>query len=640
MANWIIDRTINLDEYKTRLVLNELLVEPRKTDNELEIILHQKGVLKNEGDGALRRRWYTYLRNYGLLVSDNVTEMGRLYASSQLSLQELSLLQLIKKQIKIVNNSTIFPLKVLVGVLSNLASKNVEEAYITREEFTNYIVNIPSDSMNDINNLTNSILTSRNKGLNLTNIDGQHDDIWFNSLSQTKLFDYYGRSLYVSNFRVLATINNYYNNHMTLPIDFGLFNFGLIDNIVLPSKINLPFDLTYAKNDKNAGGVLFDFFFSDIGLRKIEEKYYGNKEQYRGVETLLSKLKIDVSNKGVYIDYKNYPNIVVLKLIGSGDSELMEVAKIMQNITIDETNDIQEEIPYYDNCNRLIGGTNVILYGAPGTGKTYSTAVYALAILENSTIASVETKYPTRLDLMTEYKKQVSLGKIRFTTFHQNYSYEDFIQGLRPDLTTPMKFNYVDGVFKSIANEAEKDSFNNYVLIIDEINRANISKVFGELITLIEPDKRKGEINEIEVTLPSGETFSVPNNLYIIGTMNSADKSISLIDAALRRRFKFIEVAPNSDLVVDDDAKRVLENVNKELYKRLKSTDLLVGHSYFIGKTIDDLENIMNGQIIPLLYEYFFDNKEKVKEVLNASLDTTKFNIIESEVKRLKIKKI
>lgn len=282
---------------------------------------------------------------------------------------------------------------------------------------------------------------------------------------------------------------------------------------------------------------------------------------------------------------------------------------------------------------------NQILYGAPGTGKTYSTAVYALAIIENITKESVEAKYPTRQDVMTEYRKNVSTGKIRFTTFHQNYSYEDFIKGLRPDLTTPMKFNYVDGIFKAIASDAVNDSANNYVLIIDEINRANISKVFGELITLIEPDKRKGEVNEIEVTLPSGDNFSVPNNLYILGTMNSADKSISLIDAALRRRFKFIEVAPNSNLITDTTLKETLEKINKELYKRLKSTDLLVGHSYFIGKTIDDLEEIMNDRIIPLLYEYFFDNKDKVKEVLNASLDAGVFDIEESEVMRLKIKK-
>ena len=100
MANWIIDRTINLDDFKTREVLKALLISPRLSDNDLEIMLHDKGVLKNAGDGALRRRWYTYLRNYGLMKNDDVTEMGQLYAEEKLSLSELALLQFIKKKIK------------------------------------------------------------------------------------------------------------------------------------------------------------------------------------------------------------------------------------------------------------------------------------------------------------------------------------------------------------------------------------------------------------------------------------------------------------------------------------------------------------------------------------------------------------
>ena len=122
--------------------------------------------------------------------------------------------------------------------------------------------------------------------------------------------------------------------------------------------------------------------------------------------------------------------------------------------------------------------------------------------------------------------------------------------------------------------------------------------------------------------------------------MSTFSKSISLIDAALRRRFKFIEVSPDYSLINDSSLKEVLVRINKELYRRLKSTDLLVGHSYFIGKSINDLEEIMNDQIIPLLYEYFFDNKDKVKEILIESIDTNKFKVEESEIKRLKIKKI
>ena len=184
---------------------------------------------------------------------------------------------------------------------------------------------------------------------------------------------------------------------------------------------------------------------------------------------------------------------------------------------------------------------------------------------------------------------------------------------------------------------AMDDSENEYVIIIDEINRANISKVFGELITLIEDDKRWGEPNAISITLPSGEKFAVPNNLYIIGTMNSADKSISLIDTALRRRFEFVEVVPNYETISDQCLKQVLQKLNKGLVEELDSTDLLIGHSYFIGKTQEDLCEIMNRSIIPLLYEYFFDNSKKVKEQVSRALEGLSFGIKDSPIGRIKV---
>ena len=227
-----------------------------------------------------------------------------------------------------------------------------------------------------------------------------------------------------------------------------------------------------------------------------------------------------------------------------------------------------------------------------------------------------------------------------FTTFHQNYGYEDFIQGMRPDCdSNTLRFKKADGVFKKIVEKAMVDGENNYVFIIDEINRANISKVFGELITLIEDDKRWGELNETSVTLPSGDMFAIPNNLYIIGTMNTADKSISLIDTALRRRFDFVEVPPRADFVDDKTLRNVLSTINKELADELDSSDLLIGHAYFISKTEKDLLSIMNRNIIPLLYEYFYDNAKKVRAIVEKSIAGLNYEVQAEKTSRIKIAK-
>jgi 5-methylcytosine-specific restriction protein B len=263
-----------------------------------------------------------------------------------------------------------------------------------------------------------------------------------------------------------------------------------------------------------------------------------------------------------------------------------------------------------------------------------------VAIINDVNISDTAATPEERKALVLEYKARIKSGQVVFTTFHQSYGYEDFIQGLRPVTNSEvMKFANVDGVFKRVADKAMFDNDNNYVIIIDEINRGNISKVFGELITLIETDKRWGEANELSVTLPSGETFAIPNNLYIMGTMNSADKSISLIDTALRRRFDFIETAPNAELVGDTVLRQVLKRLNEELLSELDSTDLLVGHAYFIGKTESDLVGIMNRNIIPLLYEYFFDNSRKVKAVVNKAIENLSYRVEDEKVGRIRIAK-
>jgi len=225
---------------------------------------------------------------------------------------------------------------------------------------------------------------------------------------------------------------------------------------------------------------------------------------------------------------------------------------------------------------------------------------------------------------------------IRWVTFHQSYAYEDFVEGLRPVTTEedPSNISYeiVPGVFRETCKRAKQDPANKYIMIIDEINRGNIAKIFGELITLLEDDKRSGEVNELNIQLPySQEIFSVPNNLYIIGTMNTADRSIALIDVALRRRFAFVEIMPRSDLlagiVIETDAgsvdlSKLLERINRAIIKNI-DRDHQIGHSYFmkVGDVegvdqIEVLEFVWNHQIIPLLEEYFYSQRDKLAEML------------------------
>lgn len=388
------------------------------------------------------------------------------------------------------------------------------------------------------------------------------------------------------------------------------------------------------------------------------------------------------------------------------------------------------------NSNQMDFPLNTILYGPPGTGKTYNTILRAAQIVENRIIDS----YGEALDI---FKSNLH-NQIEFITFHQNYSYEDFIQGLRPetDNKSSLVFDKKDGIFKQIADKAlenlrliekapdeltnearfdkalelfsdkvleredgfkindtayifevEEDAFRytgrkwenhangirmkfsdlkefyrnnvksrkdvkqlttisglasqhatyyylvyseivkllpnrteearkvtrkNYVIIIDEINRANISRVFGELITLIEPDKRSHGSMPLEARLPSGDPFIVPSNLFIIGTMNTADKSIALLDIALRRRFEFESMYPKYEIegqkIYDVE---VLKKINSQIIKS-KGHDFQIGHAYFMGDN-KDLVQRMNKKVIPLLLEYYMNDEKEVKGVLASA---------------------
>ena len=256
---------------------------------------------------------------------------------------------------------------------------------------------------------------------------------------------------------------------------------------------------------------------------------------------------------------------------------------------------------------------NIILQGAPGTGKTYTTA---------SIIVEMKREYMpdmSRQEIMEKYNNMANNGFVEFTTFHQSLDYEDFVEGLKPIVKEGhVTYNVEPGIFKKICIKASNDPGNNYFLIIDEINRGNVSKIFGELITLLELDKRKGSVNAISAILPySKETFGIPDNLYIIGTMNTTDRSVGTIDYALRRRFAFLTVKANESIVSrqnGDVGKKAVDYFRK-VYEHLKKypsgdidlDDLMIGHSYFIADSIPQLELKWKYEVIPLLEEYYKD---------------------------------
>ena len=267
---------------------------------------------------------------------------------------------------------------------------------------------------------------------------------------------------------------------------------------------------------------------------------------------------------------------------------------------------------------------NTILFGPPGTGKTWEAVSYAVAILDGGDPADL-VQAEDREDVKARFDELREDERIEFVTFHQSYTYEDFVEGIGPILKTEdLRYELRDGVFKRIASRARTHPDERHVLIIDEINRGNIAKIFGELITLIEPSKRSGAEDAAAVTLPySQESFGVPGNLYLVGTMNTADRGIALLDTALRRRFDFIEKMPDVRHVEEDiegvDGRDMLKAMNERITVYL-DREHQIGHTYLIGvTTIDRLAEAFQRRILPLLQEYFYDDWAKIRSVLNGN---------------------
>lgn len=242
-----------------------------------------------------------------------------------------------------------------------------------------------------------------------------------------------------------------------------------------------------------------------------------------------------------------------------------------------------------------------------------------------------------------------TVKRYEFITFHQSYGYEEFVEGIRPVMDEngegDVQYRVEPGIFKKICQRAKNDADNEYAIFIDEINRGNISKIFGELITLVELDKRIGAVNELKVKLPySKDEFGVPKNLSIIGTMNTADRSIAFIDIALRRRFQFMEMMPDLDLIEKEvgtiesvNIRNLLDKINRRV-EFLYDRDHMVGHSYFLGcRNLAHLKTVFLQNIIPLLQEYFYGDWEKICLVLgcgtngNGSTHANQYPLIKAE---------
>lgn len=426
--------------------------------------------------------------------------------------------------------------------------------------------------------------------------------------------------------------NRYFNKEND-KVSYGLFGTGNFtfkqyESIITQDEILKFFKLIIGINNVgNTNKNIYDILkeYKDLNIKGLKK---GSLSQFLhcikpNVFPILNSIGKNIYKKiGVEIDrddsFSGYINDIknINKFMEENNFNFKNY-RVIDLLGLEEFN-MNDEITTLEIIDILKQKKQIILQGAPGTGKTYITAEIAVSLIDGN------IRNDRKL-LMNRYKELIDRNQIFFTTFHQSMDYEEFVEGFKPVANDDnIYYEVKDGIFKEACNStktAGNEEHNNpVVLIIDEINRGNIAKIFGELITLLESDKRTGSENEIKVILPySKEVFSVPNNLYIIGTMNTTDRSIGYIDYALRRRFAFIPIKAQKEKIEnyyeDEDLKKIAtdlfdsieEVISENLNDEFDIDDIMIGHSYFMAKDIEELNTKLNYEIKPLLLEYLKD---------------------------------
>jgi 5-methylcytosine-specific restriction protein B len=271
----------------------------------------------------------------------------------------------------------------------------------------------------------------------------------------------------------------------------------------------------------------------------------------------------------------------------------------------------------------------VILYGPPGTGKTYWAMKTAQELAARSNFNTSFKNLPSD-EQITIIGSDEKSGLVQTCCFHPEYGYENFIEGYAPtEKSGQVAFHLEDGIFKQMCIDAAKpeNASRNFYLIIDEINRGDIPRIFGELLMLLEADKRG-----LSLTLPiSKKSFKVPENVFLLGTMNTADRSIALLDTALRRRFGFVELMPEPDILEDTVIEGIplrlwLKSLNERIRQNIghDARNLQIGHAYFMpgGKTVSTMREfarILRDDIVPLLEEYCYEDYGLLTRILGSA---------------------